>query len=217
MPKMKRNNYRINKDSKTGFRTVLLIVLLLSSGGFSMQKDSIVLGGGCFWCVEAVFQELKGVVAVNSGYAGGDTPNPTYKQVSRGETTHAEVVKVTFDPEIITVSQILRIFFHVHDPTTPNRQGNDVGPQYRSIILYADDSQKKAAQSVMSVIENEKLWSDPLVTQLQKLDDFWPAEDYHQDYFSNNPNQPYCNLVIVPKLKKFRKEFADMLRPSPAP
>jgi len=217
MPKMKRNNYRINKDSKTGFRTVLLIVLLLSSGGFSMQKDSIVLGGGCFWCVEAVFQELKGVVAVSSGYAGGDTPNPTYKQVSRGETTHAEVVKVTFDPEIITVSQILRIFFHVHDPTTPNRQGNDVGPQYRSIILYADDSQKKAAQSVMSVIENEKLWSDPLVTQLQKLDDFWPAEDYHQDYFSNNPNQPYCNLVIVPKLKKFRKEFADMLRPSPAP
>lgn len=182
-----------------------------------MQRDSIVLGGGCFWCVEAVFQELQGVVAVSSGYAGGDTPNPTYKQVSRGETRHAEVVKVTFDPEIVTVSQILRIFFHVHDPTTPNRQGNDVGPQYRSIILFADDSQKIAAQNVMSVIEKEKLWKNPLVTQLQKLDAFWPAEDYHQDYFSNNSSQPYCNLVIVPKLKKFRKEFADMLRPSPAP
>ena len=178
----------------------------------SEKLETATLGGGCFWCTEAVFDDLKGITEVESGYSGGDVANPTYEQVCTGRTGHAEVVQVTFDPGLISYEDILRIFFTVHDPTTLNRQGNDVGPQYRSIILYHDDAQKRSAEKVIQEIAAAKIWDDPIVTELSPFRAFYKAEDYHQEYFANNPNQGYCRVVIAPKVAKFRKHYSDRLK-----
>ena len=170
------------------------------------------LGGGCFWCLEAVYVDLRGVERVVSGYAGGDLPNPTYRQVCTGQTGHAEVVQITFDPQQLSYHDLLRVFFTIHDPTTLNRQGNDVGSQYRSVIFYHDDEQRRIAEVVMAEITAAGIWSSPLVTELQPLTLFYPAEDYHQDYYTNNSYQPYCQIVIAPKVAKFRRLYADRLK-----
>ncbi len=182
------------------------------STGVQAGKEVATLGGGCFWCTEAVFTELKGVEKVESGYSGGRVANPSYQQVCTGTTGHAEVVQVTFDPRVLSYADLLRVFFTVHDPTTPNRQGADVGEQYRSVIFYSDARQKEAAERVIQEIEQEKIWDAPIVTQLVPAQPFYKAEDYHQEYFSNNPNQPYCRIVIAPKVQKFRKHWQDKLK-----
>jgi peptide-methionine (S)-S-oxide reductase len=170
------------------------------------------LGGGCFWCIEAVYSELKGVVKAESGYSGGSVPNPSYEDVCTDETGHAEVVQITFDPRLISYREILQVFFSVHDPTTPNRQGADVGTQYRSVLFYFNDEQKKIAQEVMTEMERTKIWGKPIVTQLVPLEKFYKAEAYHQNYFKNNPGQGYCQMVIEPKVAKFRKNYFDKLK-----
>lgn len=167
-------------------------------------------GGGCFWCIEAVYQLVKGVKTVTPGYAGGHTENPTYDTVCSGTTGHAEVIQIKFDPKTISYRQILQIFFYVHDPTTLNRQCNDVGPQYRSIILYHDKEQQSVAEKVIRDFA-PKLWNKPVVTEIVPLEKFWPAEKYHQNYFQNNPSQAYCQVIINPKLEKFKKEFKSLL------
>lgn len=171
-----------------------------------------VLGGGCFWCLEAVFEEVEGVESVRSGYAGGHTHNPTYEEVCRADTGHAEVVEVTFNPAVIGFRELLEIFFLIHDPTTPNRQGNDVGPQYRSIILYRNETQREIAEDVIRSLEAEGVWPQPIVTELVPLTAFYPAEAYHTSYYRRNPMQPYCQVVIAPKVVEFRRRFADKLR-----
>ena len=170
------------------------------------------LGGGCFWCLEAVYEQLKGVVRVESGYAGGFVPNPTYEQVSTGRTGHAEVVQVTSDPGSITYREILEVFFSIHDPTTLNRQGADVGTQYRSVILTHDAEQRAIAREVIAWVEGEKIWDDPIVTEVAPLEAFYRAEDYHQEYYRRNQGQLYCQVVIAPKVAKFRKQHFDKLR-----
>lgn len=170
------------------------------------------LGGGCFWCLEAVYDELKGVLSVESGYAGGHVVNPSYAQVCGGGTGHAEVVRVTFDPQQITYREILQLFFTIHDPTTLNRQGNDIGPQYRSVIFYHSPEQKATAEAVIEEITAAKLWPRPIVTQVVPSPEFYVAEDYHQEYFARNPNQGYCRVIIAPKVAKFRKEYVDRLK-----
>lgn len=175
-----------------------------------MEKATI--GGGCFWCVEAVFEQLRGVREVVSGYAGGDVKNPSYREVCGGRTGHAEVVQVTFDPEEVPYPDLLRVFFTTHDPTTLNRQGADVGPQYRSIIMYHDDEQRQAAEEVQAEIEAEGVWDAPIVTEIVPLEEFYPAEEYHQQYFRMNPDQAYCAAVIAPKVAKFRKQYVDQLK-----
>jgi peptide-methionine (S)-S-oxide reductase len=174
--------------------------------------ETATLAAGCFWCIEAVFDDLKGVEDVVSGYAGGHTENPTYRQVCDGDTGHAEVAQIKFDPSVISFKEILQVFFAVHDPTTLNRQGNDVGTQYRSAIFYHDDEQKRAAEEVIKEVTAEGVYDDPIVTEVVPLEKFWPAEDYHQEYFANNPNQPYCTAVVAPKVAKFRKKFVDRLK-----
>ena len=169
--------------------------------------ETIILGGGCFWCIEAVFSRVKGVDSAISGYAGGSLENPSYEQVSSGKTGHAEVTEVSFDSEKISLEDILHIFFTVHDPTTLNRQGNDVGTQYRSIILYAGDEQKQIAEKVIQEIEKENVYSEKIVTELKPLETFYPAEEYHQNYFQKNPEAAYCQIVIAPKVSKFRQKF----------
>lgn len=176
------------------------------------QLEVATLGGGCFWCLEAVYVELNGVEKVVSGYAGGHVKHPTYREVCSGSTGHAEVVQVTFDPAVISYADILRVFFTIHDPTTLNRQGADVGTQYRSIILYHDETQKQTAVEVMNEIAAQRIWPNPLVTELAPLDAFYPAEEYHQNYFAQNPMQPYCQVVIAPKVAKFRKQYFARLR-----
>jgi peptide-methionine (S)-S-oxide reductase len=171
-----------------------------------------VLGGGCFWCIEAVFEEVDGVLDAVSGYAGGRVADPDYRAVVAGGTGHAEVVQVTFAPSVISYEEILLIFFGVHDPTTRNRQGADVGPQYRSIVLYGDEEQRAVAERLIGDLERDQVYDRPIVTEVRPLERFYPAEDYHQDYFRRNPAQGYCQLVIAPKLAKFRQEFADRLR-----
>ena len=171
-----------------------------------------VLGGGCFWCLEAVYDQLGGVLDVVSGYAGGHVPNPDYKSVCNGTTGHAEVVQVTFDPAVITFEEILEVFFTIHDPTTLNRQGADVGTQYRSAIFYLDEAQKNAAEAVIAKIEAAKIWPNPIVTEVTPLDIFYPAEDYHQEYFQRNPYQGYCQVVVAPKVAKFRQKYAGRLK-----
>jgi peptide-methionine (S)-S-oxide reductase len=170
------------------------------------------LGGGCFWCLEAVYQELEGVVDVVSGYAGGDVVNPTYRQVCTGNTGHAEVVQVTFDQDVISYLEILQVFFAIHDPTTLNRQGADVGTQYRSVIFYHNESQRETAETLIESLESKGEWRNPIVTEVEALDAFYPAEDYHQEYYQNHKRQPYCMAVISPKLKKFRKKFEPSLK-----
>jgi peptide-methionine (S)-S-oxide reductase len=176
------------------------------------RYELATIGGGCFWCIEAIYLEMKGVISVSSGYSGGKIKNPTYREVTSGMTGHAEVVQITFDPEVIAYRDILTIFFYVHDPTTLNRQGADVGTQYRSVIFYHDENQKAVAEEVMQEIQNSKVWKDPLVTELSPLTAFYVAEDYHQEYFANNPNAPYCTFVVSPKVKKFRKNFQEYLK-----
>ncbi len=173
------------------------------------NKQMVTLGGGCFWCLEAVYQELCGVEGVVSGYAGGHVADPTYRQVCEKTTGHAEVVQVTFDAEVVSLREILQVFFTIHDPTTPNRQGNDVGPQYRSAIYFHDDGQKRVAEEVIARLEQEQVWPNPIVSEVAPLDKFYRAEEYHQNYYRNNPNQGYCMMVVAPKVAKFRKKFMD--------
>ena len=177
--------------------------------------QTATLAGGCFWCLEAVYDEIKGVQGVESGYAGGHVDNPTYRAVCNGDTGHAEVVQVHFDPNIVSYRDLLNAFFAIHDPTTLNRQGADTGTQYRSAIFYHDDEQKKVAEELIKELDAQKIWDRPLVTQVTKLDKFYMAEDYHQEYFANNPYQPYCMAVVSPKVSKFRKHFIEMLKKQP--
>lgn len=178
----------------------------------SPQTETIVLGGGCFWCTEAVFDRVQGVLDVESGYSNGETVKPSYEQVCTGRTGHAEVVKLVFDPAQIMLREILEIFFVVHDPTTPNRQGNDVGTQYRSGIYYGNETQKQVAEQVIREIEASKTYRSPVVTEVAPLANYSAAEAYHQDYFLNNPNQGYCAFVVGPKVEKFQKTFASRLK-----
>lgn len=175
-----------------------------------MAQESATLGGGCFWCLEAIFGDLKGVRKITPGYAGGHLPNPTYTEVCTGETGHAEVIQISYDPAIISYRELLEIFFRVHNPTTLNRQGNDLGTQYRSVIFYHDQKQKALAAQAKE--EAAALWPDPIVTELAELVNFYPAEPYHRNYFRLNPEQGYCQLVIAPKVAQFRAEFAAKLR-----
>jgi len=174
--------------------------------------QTATLAGGCFWCLEAVFDDVKGVHGVESGYAGGQVDNPTYRQVCNGDTGHAEVVQIHFDPNIVSYYDLLNVFFAIHDPTTLNRQGNDIGTQYRSAIFYHNDDQKMIAESLIEEFNAQKIWDSPIVTQVAPLDKFYMAEDYHQEYFSRNPYQPYCQAVVAPKVAKFRKHFLEMLK-----
>jgi peptide-methionine (S)-S-oxide reductase len=178
----------------------------------SATQETATLGGGCFWCLEAVFKDLRGVTAVMSGYAGGHVANPSYKAVCTGRTGHAEVVQVQFDPAQISFADILRVFFTIHDPTTKDRQGNDVGPQYRSIILAHSDAQAETARAVMQEITDAQIWPAKLVTEIVPLTVFYPAEPEHHDYFAQNPYSGYCQVVIAPKVAKFRKQYADRLK-----
>jgi peptide-methionine (S)-S-oxide reductase len=170
------------------------------------------LGGGCFWCLEAVYQELRGVEKVESGYSGGDVPTPTYRQVCSETTGHAEVVQVRFDPEVVSYRDILNVYFTIHDPTTLNRQGADVGTQYRSVIFYHDDEQRRVAEEVISELEAQGIWNNPIVTEVTPFDEFYVAEDYHQNYFRDNGFQPYCQVIIAPKVAKFRKQHLERLK-----
>jgi peptide-methionine (S)-S-oxide reductase len=169
-------------------------------------------GGGCFWCIEAIFRKLKGVEGVVSGYSGGDFKNPSYEQVCTGETGHAEVIQVSFDPEKVSYEELLEVFWKIHDPTTKNRQGNDVGSQYRSVIFYHNEDQKKLAEYSKSKLEAEGAWKRPIVTEIKTFTGFWPAEAYHQDYFKNNPSNGYCAVVIKPKIEKFKELYKDRFR-----
>jgi len=178
----------------------------------SKSIELATLAGGCFWCLEAVYVELRGVEKVVSGYAGGHVKNPTYREVCNGTTGHAEVVQVTFDPAVVSFRDILRIFFTIHDPTTLNRQGNDVGTQYRSAIFYHDETQKQVAVEVIDELTLQGVWPNPIVTEVAPLDHFYAAEAYHQDYFANNPMQPYCQVIVAPKVAKFRKQYFQQLK-----
>jgi peptide-methionine (S)-S-oxide reductase len=176
------------------------------------KKEVATLAGGCFWCLEAVYNDLRGVEKVVSGYSGGRVANPTYEEVCRGKTGHAEVVQITFDPQVISFKELLEVFFTIHDPTTLNRQGADVGTQYRSAIYYHSPEQKEVADKVIGDITAAKIWKDQIVTEVTKLDVFYPAEEYHQQYYERNPNQGYCRMVIEPKVIKFRKQFMPKLK-----
>jgi peptide-methionine (S)-S-oxide reductase len=175
------------------------------------MSEVATIGGGCFWCLDASYRQLKGVQSVVSGYAGGARPNPSYEQVCTGATGHAEVVQITFDPAVIAYRDILGVLFSIHDPTTLNRQGGDVGTQYRSVIFYHTPEQLATAKDLIAELEREKVYDDPIVTEIAPLKAFFPAEAYHQDYFSRNPNQPYCAAVIAPKVNKMRKAYFDRL------
>jgi len=175
-------------------------------------KEIATLAGGCFWCLEAVFDDLKGVASVESGYMGGRTADPTYEQVCSGDTGHAEVVRLTFDPGVVSFKEILEVFFVIHDPTTLNRQGNDVGTQYRSAIFYHSAEQKSAAEQVIAKLNSARIYDDPIVTEVGAASRFYVAEDYHQEYFQRNPAQPYCAYVVRPKVAKFRKHFLGKLK-----
>ena len=177
-----------------------------------MPTETAILGGGCFWCVEAAIKQLEGVISVRSGYMGGHMANPTYQQVCAGRSGHVEVAEVTFDPAIISFNDLLHVFFTLHDPTTLNRQGNDVGEQYRSVIFYRNEAQKKTAENVIAELTREKVFDKPIVTAVEAASGFWPAEDYHQDYFANNAYQPYCMFVVAPKVKKIREKYAKRLK-----
>jgi peptide-methionine (S)-S-oxide reductase len=177
-------------------------------------KEVATLGGGCFWCLEAVYDELKGVDSVESGYMGGQNPNPSYEQVCGGRTGHAEVVQITFDPAVVSFKEILEVFFVIHDPTTLNRQGNDSGTQYRSAIFYHSPAQKAAADEVIAQLTTAKLWRDPVVTEVTPAGVFYIAEEYHQEYFARNPGAGYCAFVVAPKVAKFRKHFLSRLKKS---
>ena len=175
-------------------------------------QDIATLGGGCFWCFEAVFDELNGVRQVESGYAGGAVPDPSYEQVCTGRTGHAEVVQISFDPEAVSFKEILKVFFSVHDPTTLNRQGADLGTQYRSVIFYHTPEQKAVAEQMIEELNKAQVWNDPIVTEVEPFETFYPAEEYHREYYRRNGGQPYCRVVIAPKLAKFREEYSFRLK-----
>ena len=215
----------------TRTQTILLISFLLlipystscaqkskESSGMENQQDHnknleiATLGNGCFWCTEAVFERLEGVERVVSGYSGGHVKNPSYKEVCNGTTGHAEVCQIHFDPNTISYDEILDVFWHTHDPTTLNRQGNDAGPQYRSAIFYHSEAQKESAQASKDKMDNSGEFNDPIVTEITEFNIFYEAEDYHQDYFANNPNQPYCTFVVAPKVKKFNAKYSDKIK-----
>lgn len=204
-------------------KNLILIFLTACTSMFGQKNDSnkminpsnldtITLGGGCYWCVEAVYENLNGVKSVVSGFSGGKTTNPTYKEVCTGETGHAECVQITYDKTITSLDEIFKVFFTVHDPTTLNRQGADEGTQYRSVIFYKNEEQKKAAQTIINALKKEKVYSSPIVTTLEPYTKFYKAEEYHQNYYENNKNKPYCRMVIQPKLEKFEKIFKDRLK-----
>src|SRR5262249_47890835 len=176
------------------------------------NRETAIFGGGCFWCIEAVFDSLQGVESVESGYAGGHVENPTYRQVCGGDTGHAEVVRVTFDPGVVSYRDLLDVFFTVHDPTTLNRQGNDMGTQYRSVIFYTSEEQHRQAEQAIKEWNAARTWPAPIVTSIEPAGKFYVAEDYHQEYFVNNPSQPYCLMTIPPKLKKLRQKFAEKIK-----
>lgn len=186
--------------------------MTMNNGANGSAKEIATLGGGCFWCLEAVYEELRGVEKVESGYSGGHVPNPTYREVCSETTGHAEVVQVTFDPEVVSYREILEVFFTIHDPTTLNRQGADVGESYRSAIFYHSDEQRRVAEEVISSLEAEGVWDNPIVTQVAPFEEFYVAEDYHQEYFRNNGFQPYCQVVIAPKVARFRKQYLEKLK-----
>lgn len=178
----------------------------------SKTMEEATFGAGCFWCVEAVFEEVKGVKSAVAGYAGGEVSDPTYQQVASGQTSHAEVARLTFDPSVISYEQLLEVFWHTHNPTTKNRQGADVGPQYRSAIFYHNENQKEIAERSLEETDKSTLWEDPIVTEIEPLSNYSVAENYHQNYYENNPNAGYCQVVIAPKLKKFREDFSHLLK-----
>lgn len=188
-----------------------LLLALAGDSAAAPERQRAILGGGCFWCLEAVFEDLKGVSSVTSGYAGGNTEAPTYEQVCSGQTGHAEVVQIEFDPKVISYQQLMEIFYALHDPTTLNRQGNDVGTQYRSIVLYENEAQKQAAEAGKEKAQTG--YSDPIVTEIVALKRFYPAEGYHQGYYKQNPKKPYCGFVVAPKVAKMKKNFGHLLRP----
>ena len=198
----------------------LISLFALSLNGFAQSNktksstnlETITLGGGCYWCVEAVYENLAGVKSVVSGFSGGKVANPTYEEVCTGTTGHAEVVQITYDKNITDLNEIFKVFFTVHDPTTLNRQGADVGTQYRSVIFYKNEEQKKAAQSIITELNKAKVYNNPIVTKVDPFKVFYKAEDYHQNYYANNKNQPYCKMVIQPKIEKFEKVFEDKLK-----
>ena len=198
----------------------LITIFALSLNGFAQNTkaksasnlETITLGGGCYWCVEAVYENLDGVKSVVSGFSGGKVANPTYEDVCTGTTGHAEVVQVTYDKTKTDINEIFQVFFMVHDPTTLNRQGADVGTQYRSVIFYKTEEQKKAAQSIIAELNKAKVYNSPIVTKVEPFKVFYKAEDYHQNYYANNKNQPYCKMVIQPKIEKFEKVFKDKLK-----
>jgi len=177
-----------------------------------MKYDTITLGSGCFWCSQAIFERVKGVVSVTAGYSGGEMPHPSYEQVCTGTTGYAEVVQVVYDPQRIRLEQLLEIFWKTHDPTTLNRQGADVGTQYRSVIFYHNTEQKIVAEQLKSALEKEKIWAAPIVTEISPYKNFFPAEKYHQEYYQNHPSAGYCQFVITPKLEKFEKVFRDQIK-----
>jgi peptide-methionine (S)-S-oxide reductase len=190
----------------------ILITAIMTVLGSVAQTETATLGGGCFWCTEAIFKSLKGVDRVESGYSGGHTKNPTYKEVCTGETGHAEVIQVTFDPKVISFDEILEVFFETHDPTSLNRQGADAGTQYRSVIFYHSPEQKEKAEAYKAQLNKENVFNKPIVTEIKAFDKFYKAENYHQNYFANNRSQGYCQFVIVPKIEKFKKIFKNKLK-----
>jgi peptide-methionine (S)-S-oxide reductase len=203
--------------------TIFIVSVLMVSGsvavgqsnktkGKTMPHEVATLGAGCFWCVEAIYQQLDGVIKVESGYSGGQTAHPTYEEVCTGRTGHAEVIQVTFDSQKISFKELLEVFFRTHDPTTLNRQGADVGTQYRSAIFYHSEEQRKIAEAVKKETDAAKIWDDPIVTEIARFDAFYKAEEYHQNYYNQNVNQAYCRMVINPKLSKFKKEFKNKLK-----
>lgn len=194
------------------FFVVFLKAQTMNNDNSQANYESVTFGAGCFWCVEAVFDRVKGIVEVQSGYCGGKIKNPSYKEICTGTTGHAEVCKLTYDPAIIDFSALLEIFWKTHNPTTLNRQGNDVGTQYRSVIFYNNEKQKDVAVEMKNRLDAEEIWDSPIVTEILPSEVFYPAEDYHEDYYSKNPNQSYCNFVITPKVEKFEKIFKEYLQ-----
>ncbi|PXY44110.1 peptide-methionine (S)-S-oxide reductase MsrA [Flavobacterium hydrophilum] len=200
--------------------TILIFFIALSISVFPQQNktkntsnlETITLGGGCYWCVEAVYENLDGIKSVVSGFSGGKVANPTYEEVCTGTTGHAEVVQITYDKNVTDINEIFKVFFTVHDPTTLNRQGADVGTQYRSVIFYKNEDQRRAAQSIIAELNKVKVYDRPIVTKIEPLIKFYKAEDYHQNYYANNKNQPYCKMVIQPKIEKFEKVFKAKLK-----
>lgn len=194
---------------------LVLTLAIITMNTFQQNENKYeiaTLGGGCFWCTEAVYKELKGVVEVVPGFSGGHIKNPAYREVTTGRTGHAEVVNITYDPTLVNFAEILEVFFLTHDPTTLNRQGNDVGTQYRSAVFYHNDEQKAAAEKAIRLLEQDRVYDNPVVTEVTPFEVFYEAEDYHRDYFANNRDQPYCQFVVAPKVDKFRKLFREQLK-----